>query len=167
MSLIKTFLAFTFRASTNQLSLYSFLASFGCCSLRVGLIDPGNGFSDGRVLQLPLPKISLNARTRSRNCGVGLINLGLIVIVLQFDKEVALADLLIVSHIHRAHDSRYLGTERGKVAANVSIICNLFGPATFPRIPITCDGDQNGQSENHHENWRCVALPLSTSPRNR
>src|SRR6266851_7178403 len=166
MSLIKTFLAFTFRASTNQLSLYRFLASLGCCNLRLCLIDTGHSFRDARILQLALAKIFLNARTRSRNCGVGLIDLCPIVIVLQLDEEVALVDLLVVSHLHCAHDSRYLGTERGKVAANVSIICNLVDLATFPRIPVTCDGDQNGQSENHHENWRYVALPPGTSARN-
>src|SRR6266481_97919 len=102
MSLIKTFLALTFRASTNQLSLYSFLASFGCCNLRLCLIDTGHRFSDARILQLPLAKIFLNARTRSRNCGIGLINLGPIVIVLQLDEEVTLMDLLVVGHSHHA-----------------------------------------------------------------
>src|SRR5258707_3905525 len=100
MTLIKTFLAFTFRASTNQLSLYSVLASFGCCNLRLCLIDTGHRFSDARILQLPLAKIFFNARTSSSNCGIGLIKLGLIVIVLQLDEEVALVDLLIVRHIH-------------------------------------------------------------------
>src|SRR5467141_1048270 len=119
MSLIKTFLAFTFRASSNQLSLYSFLAGLGGCNLRLCLIDTGHRFSDARILQLTLAKIFLNARTRSRNCGVGLIDLCLIVIVLQFDEEIALVYQLVVSHIHRAHDSRYLGAERSKVTANV------------------------------------------------
>ncbi len=98
MGLIKTFLAFTFRASTNQLSLYSFLAGLGGCNLRLCLIDTGHRFSDARVLQLPLPM-------SSRNCGVGLIDLCLIVIVLQFDEEIALVHQLVVSHIHRAHDA--------------------------------------------------------------
>src|SRR6266446_7417021 len=124
MSLIKTFLAFTFRASTNQLSLYSFLASLGGCNLRLCLIDTGHRFSDARILQLPLAKIFLNARTRSRNCGIGLINLRPIVIVLQLDEEIALVDVLVVGYIRRAHNACHLGTERGKVAANVSIICN-------------------------------------------
>src|SRR6266481_4714422 len=105
MSLIKTLLAFAFGASTNQLSLYSFLASLGCCNLRLCLIDTGHRFSDARILQLPLAKIFLNARTRSRNCGVGLIDLCLIVIVLQLDEEIALVHLLVVSHIHCAHDA--------------------------------------------------------------
>src|SRR3954471_23770294 len=135
MTLIKTFLAFTFRASTNQLSLYSLLASFGGCNLRVCLIDTGYRFSDARILQLPLAEIFLNPGTRSRNCGTGLINLRPIVIVLQLDKEVALVNLLVVSHLHGAHDCRYLGAERSKIAANVSIVCNLFDLATFPRIP--------------------------------
>src|ERR1700686_778331 len=154
MSLIKTFLALTFRPSTNHLSLYSFLASFGCCNLRLCLIDTDHSFSDARILQLPLAKIFLNASTRSRNCSIGLINLCPIVIVLQLDQEVALVLLLVVGHIHRAHNACHLGTERSKVAANVSIICNLFDLATFPRIPVTCDGDQNGQSEKHHEDGR-------------
>src|ERR1700674_3514440 len=166
MSLVKTFLAFACRTRTNQFSLYTFLASFGSCNLRLCLIDTRQRFVYARILQLPLAKIFLNARTRSRNCGIGLINLRLIVIVLQLDEEVALVNLLVVSHLHRAHDSRYLGTERGNVAANVSIICNLVDLATFPRIPVTCDGDQNGQSENHHESWRYVALPPGTSARN-
>src|SRR5689334_24687334 len=34
------------------------------------------------------------------------------------------------------------------VAANVSIICALFDLATFPCIPVTCDGNQN-RSEEH------------------
>src|SRR5258708_2052429 len=128
MSLIKTFLAFTFRASTNQLSLYSFLAGLGGCNLRLCLIDTGHRFSDARVLQLPLAKIFLNARTRSRNCGSGLINLRPIVIVLQLDEEVTLVNLLVVSHIHCADDSRYLGTERSKIAADLSVIPNLLDP---------------------------------------
>src|SRR6266851_1586504 len=165
MSLIKTVLAFTFRASTNQLGLYSFLASFGCCNLRSCLIDTGHRFSDARVLQLPLAKIFLNARTRSRNCGIGLINLRLIVIVLQLDEEVALVDLLVVGHIHRAHNACNLGTERSKVAANVSIIRNLLYLSTFPCVPVMCDGDQNGQSKKHHEKWGYVALPPGTLAR--
>src|SRR5882672_3124357 len=166
MTLIKTFLALTFRASTNQLSLYSFLASFGCDNLRLCLIDTSQRFCDAYILQLPLAKIFLNARTRGRDCGVGLINLRPIVIVFQLDDVVALVDLLVVRHIHRAYDACHLGAERSDVAANISIVGNLVDLATFPRIPVTCDGDQNGQSENHHQNWRHVALPPGTSPRN-
>jgi len=124
--------------------LYSFLASFGGRNLRLCVIDTGHRFSDARILQLPLAKIFLYARTRSRNCGIGLINLRPIVIVLQLDEEVALVDLLVVGHIHRAHNACHLGSERSKSAANVCIICNLFDLGTFPPIPVMCDGDQNG-----------------------
>jgi hypothetical protein len=89
----------------SQLSLDSFLASFGSRNLRVGLIDTRQRFVDARILQLALPKIFLNAGTRSLNRRFGLIHLGLIVIVLQFDKEIALVYLLVVRHIHRAHDA--------------------------------------------------------------
>ena len=60
-------------------------------------------------------------------------------------------DLLVVGHIHRAHDACHLGAERSKIAANVSIISNLFDFATFPRIPVTRDGDQDRQSEHYDE----------------
>src|SRR4029077_14065724 len=137
-----------------------------CCNLCLGLIDTRHRFSDARILQLPLAKVFLNTSPRSRNSGIGLINLGPIIIVLQLDEKVTLVHLLVVRDIYHAHNACHLGTERSKVAANVSIICNLFDLATFPSIPVTCDGDQNSQSENHHENWRYVALPPGTSARN-
>src|SRR5258706_7197145 len=105
MSLIKTFLACAFRATTNQLSLYSFLASLGCCNLSPGLIDTRQRFTDARILQLALAEIFLNSGTRSLNCFFGLIYLGLIVIVLQLDEEIALVHLMVVRHTHSTHDA--------------------------------------------------------------
>src|ERR1700733_7430314 len=144
VSLIKRFLALTFRACSNQLSLYGFLASLGGCNLRLCLINTRQRFRDARILQLALPKILLDAGACSLNCRFGLIHLSPVVIVLQFEEEIALTYLLVVRHVDCAHDARYLRTERRKVAANVSIICNLFNLASFPRIPVTRDGDQNG-----------------------
>src|SRR5580692_5158483 len=95
VSLIKPFLAFTFRASANQLSLHGCLASLGGCNLCLCLIDAGQCFRDARILQLALAKIFLNAGTRRLNCRFGLIHLRLIVIMLQFDQEIALMDLLV------------------------------------------------------------------------
>src|ERR1700733_231069 len=143
-SLIKPFLAFTFGTSANQLSLYSFLASLGGCNLGLCLIDARERFRDTRILQLALAKILLNAGTRRLNCRFGLTHLRLIVIVLQFDEEIALMYLLVIRHVNCAHDGRHLGTERSKVAANVSIICDLFNLAALPRIPVTRNGDQDG-----------------------
>src|SRR5580692_5492448 len=88
VSLIKPFLAFTFRASANQLSLHGCLASLGGCNLCLCLIDAGQCFRDARILQLALAKIFLNAGTRRLNCRFGLIHLRLIVIMLQFDQEI-------------------------------------------------------------------------------
>src|SRR5258708_3325474 len=167
MSLIKTFLAFKFRASTNQLGLHSFLPSLGCCNLRLCLIDTRQRSVYPRILQLALAEIFLNAATRSLNCRLALIDLGLIVIILQFDEEIALVNLLVVSRAHRAHDACHLGAERGKVAANVSIIRDLLYLSAFPCVPVTRDGDHNGHSEKHHENWSYVALPPGTLARHR
>src|ERR1700733_6029783 len=167
VSLIKPFLAFTFRASANQLSLHGCLASLGGCNLCLCLIDAGQCFRDARILQLALAKIFLNAGTRRLNCRFGLIHLRLIVIMLQFDQEIAPMHLLVVRPLDCAHDARHFGTERSKVAANVSIICDLFDLAAFPRIPVARDGDQNGQSEKHHKNGSYIVLPPGALARDR
>src|SRR4029077_9319519 len=102
VSLIKRFLALTFRACSNQLSLYGFLASLGGCNLRLCLINTRQRFRYARILQLALPKILLDAGACSLNCRFGLIHLRPIVIVLQFDQEVALVNLLVVGNIDGA-----------------------------------------------------------------
>src|SRR4029077_7559067 len=99
VSLIKPFLALTFRACSNQLSLYGFLASLGGCNLRVCLINPRQRFGDARILQQAWAKMLLDAGACSLNCRFGLIHLRPVVIVLQFDQEVALVDLLVVRSI--------------------------------------------------------------------
>src|ERR1700733_3038187 len=141
VSLIKPFLAFTFETSANQLSLHGILASLGGCNLCLCLIDACQRFRDARILQLALAKIFHNAGTRRLNCRFGLIHLRMIVIILQFDQEIAPMHLLVVRPLDCAHDARHFGTERSKVAANVSIICDLFDLAAFPRIPVARDGD--------------------------
>jgi hypothetical protein len=74
--------------------------------------------------------------------------------------------LLVVRHIDCVHNARHLGAERSQVAANVSIIRDLFNLAAFPCIPVTRDGDQNSQSEKQHENGRYIVLPPRTLARN-
>src|ERR1700746_1097716 len=74
--------------------------------------------------------------------------------------------LLVVGHIHCAHDACHLRAERSKFHTNVSIIRNLLCFSAFPCIPVTRDGDQNGQSEKHHEDGRYVVLPPATAARN-
>src|SRR4029077_16238873 len=153
------------RASANQLSLYGVLASFGGCNLCLCLINACQRFRDARILQLALAKIFLNAGARRPNCCFGLIHLRLIVIILQFDEEIALMYLLVVRHVNRAHDASHLGAERCKVTANVSIICDLFDLATLPSIPVPRDGDQNGESEQYHNEGSHVLLPSGTAAR--
>ena len=151
VTLIKPFLPLTLRERSNQLCLHSFLARLGGCDLCLCLIDARERFRDTRILQLALAKILLNAGTPRLNCGFGLIHLRPVVIILQFDEEIALVYLLVVRHVDGAHDTRHLRTERGKVAANVSVIGGLFDLAAFPRIPITSNRDQDSQSEKHHK----------------
>src|SRR6202041_2398866 len=74
--------------------------------------------------------------------------------------------LLVVRHVDGAHDGRHLSTKWSKVAANVSIICDLFDLPALPGIPVTRNGDQNGQSEKHHKDGSYQALPPGTWARN-
>jgi hypothetical protein len=74
----------------QQYSTARVLGANNSAELRVGLIDTRQRFRDAHILQLALTEIFLNVSTRSRNCGIGLINLRPIVIVLQLDEEVAL-----------------------------------------------------------------------------
>ena len=48
-------------------------------------------------------------------------------------------DLLIVRDVNGANNTGNLGAERGEVAANVCVICNLVRFTSFPRIPVPGD----------------------------
>ena len=126
LSLIQTLLALTFGAGANELGFRGLLAGFSRGDLRFGLVDAGKGFGDPRVLQLTLATVVFDRRTGSRNCRTGLVNLCPIIVILQFDDQIALVYLLKVFDVNRAHDGRHLGAQRCKVATNVSIIGDLF-----------------------------------------
>src|SRR5277367_7093768 len=108
MSLIQSLLALALGMGTNELSLHRFLASFSRGDLRFGLIDAGERFGDPRVLQLALATVVFDRSTGSRNSRTGLVNLCPIIVVLQFNDQIALVDLLKIFHVNRAHDARHL-----------------------------------------------------------
>src|SRR5258706_13490459 len=165
MSLIQTFLALAFGAGANQLGFCGVLPSFSRGNLRLCLIDTGKRFVYTRVLQLALAAVVFDRRTRSCNCRTGLVNLCPIIVILQFDDQIALVYLLKVFHVNRTHDGRHLGAQRRKVASDVSIISYLFDLAALPRIPVASDRDQNGQSEHHDKERSHVLFPSDTAAR--
>jgi hypothetical protein len=128
---------------TNELGFNSLLASFSRGDLRFGLIDAGKGFGYTRVLQLALATVVFDGSMGSRNSRTGLVNLCPIILILQFDDQIAIVYPLKVFHVNRTHDARHLGAQRCKVTANVSIIGDLFDLATLPRVPVASDGDQD------------------------
>src|ERR1700722_18456358 len=140
VSLIQPPLALAFRVGANQVRTYCLPTSFSRGDLRLCLIDTGERFGYTRVLQLALPTVVFDGSTGSLNGCAGLVNLCPVIVVLQFDNEVALVYSLKVGHMNRAHDAGHLGAQRCKVAADVSIISYLFDFAALPRIPVASDG---------------------------
>src|SRR5258706_9451533 len=165
MSLIQTFLGLTFGAGPNQFGFCRVLPSFSRGNLGLCLIDAGKRFVYTRVLQLALAAVVFDRRTGSRNCRTGLVNLCPIIVILQFDDQIALAYLLKVFHVNRTHDGRHLGAQRRKGASDGSIISYLFDLAALPRIPVASDRDQNGQSEHHDKEGSHVLFPSGTAAR--
>src|SRR5882762_10868873 len=102
MSLIQPLLALAFRVGTNQVRSYCFSTSFGRGDLRLCLIDTGERFRYKRVLQLALPTVVFDGSTGSLNCCAGLVNLCPVIVVLQFDDDLALVYSLKVGYMNRA-----------------------------------------------------------------
>src|SRR5882757_202550 len=165
MSLIQALLALAFEVGTNELRLHRLLAGFRRGDLRFGLIDAGKGFGDPRVLQLALATVVYNGGAGSLNCCTGLVTLCPVIVVLQFDNELALVYSLKVGYMNRAHHAGYLGAQRCKVAADVGIISHLFDLAALPGIPVASDGDQNRYRERHDKERSQVLFPSVTSAR--
>jgi len=105
------------------------------------------------------------ASTSGVDCRSSLVNLRPVIVILQFDDEVALAYLLIVGDVNRAYGASHLGAQRCQVAANVRIVGDLFELATFPRIPVPGEGHQHGRGEQHHQNRRQVGPPSRPAAR--
>src|SRR5712691_8033226 len=162
MSLIQPLLALAFGVGPNQVRSDCFSTSFSRRDLRLCLIDTGERSCYTRILQLALATVVFNSRTGSLNCCTGLVNLRPVVVVLQFDDELALAYSLKIGYMNRAHDAGHLGAQRCKVAADVSIIGYLFDFAALPRIPVASDGDQNRQGERHDKERAYVLFPPDT-----
>src|SRR5882724_7524023 len=143
MSLIQTLLALALGVGANQVRAYCIPTSFNCGDLRLCLIDTGKRFGYTRVLQLALATVVFDGGTGCLNCCTGLVSLCPVIVVLQFHNEVAFVYSLKVGYVNRAYDAGHFGAQRCKVAADVSIISDLFDLAALPRIPVASDGDQN------------------------
>src|SRR5882724_912403 len=165
MSLIQPLLALAFRVGANQVRSYCFPTSFSRGDLRLCLIDASKRSCYTRILQLALATVVFDGGTGCFNCCSGLVNLCPVIVVLQFDDEVALMYSLKVGYMNRAHDAGHLGAQRCKVPADVSIISYLFDLAALPRIPVASDSDQNRQAERHDEERSYVLFPSGTAVR--
>ncbi len=72
-----------------------------------------------------------------------MVNLRLVIVVLQFDDELAFVYSLKVGYVDRAYDAGHLGAQRRKITADVRIIGYLFDVPAFPTIPVASDSDHN------------------------
>ena len=159
VSLIEVLLPLSLRAGTYQLSFNSVLAGLRCRNLGFSLVDSSKRLIDASVLQLALAKVVLDGSPGGLYGRIRLGNLRLIIVVLQFNDEVPFVYLLIVGDGYTSNDSGHLRTERREIAANISIVSNLFDMATFPGIPVPGNGNQDSQSEEYDQNGRKVFLP--------
>ena len=83
-------------------------------------------------MQLALPPVVLDRRRCCLDRRACLRYLRLIVVVLQFEEEVALTHLLEVGDLNISDDASDLRTERRKIATNVCIVRDLLDPSPLP-----------------------------------
>jgi hypothetical protein len=141
------------------LSFNSVLAGLSCRNLSFSLVDSSKRLIDASVFELTLAKVVLDGSPGGLDSRIRLGNLRLIIVVLKFNDEVSLVYLLIVGDAYTLDDSGHLRTEGGEIAANISIVGNLFNMATFPGIPVPGHGNQDSQSEEYDQHGRKVILP--------
>ena len=117
---------------------------------------------DFGLLQLFLAAVILDGRFCRCYRRIRLGNLRLVIVVLQFDQQVPFVHLLIVRDVYFADNAGNLRAERGKIAADVSVVGNLFRFAAFPGIPVSGNGNQDSESEQDDQDRRDVFLPAGS-----
>ena len=165
MRLIEVFLALAFGAGVNEIGFYGLLSGLSRRDLRLCLINPGQGLVDSCVLQLALPAIVFDRCPSCLDCRAGLVHLCSVIVILQFDDEIALMDLLIVADVDRTHDPRDFGAQRCKIAANIGVVRDLFRFAALPGIPVARKRNQNGKRQQNNHQGSYEFFPSGLWPR--
>ena len=147
MSLIKALLALPFRSGTHQPSFDGVLARLRRRDLGLSLIDSRKGPLNAGVLQLTLAKVVVDSRPGGLYARARLRYLCLIIAVLQFNQQVPFVYLLIIGDGYISNYAGNFRTERGEIAANISVIGNLFDVPAFPGVPVPGNSDQDSESE--------------------
>ena len=153
------FLTAALGARARHVGLDGLRAGLRGGDLRLRLIDAGEGALNARVLQRALPPVVFERRLRRVNRGGGLRDLRPVVVVLQADQLVALPNLLIVIHLHFAHETRDLRAERRDIAADERVVGDLIDSSSFPRIPVARQRERDRERHQHDEHGRAESPP--------
>src|SRR5208337_4973103 len=95
--------------------------------------------------------------------GIGLSNLRLIVIVLKLNQELSLVYLLVIGDSYVADNAGNFGTEWCEVAANIGVIGDLVNLTALPGIPVSSNGNNDSDSEQHYQYGSQVLYPLGAT----
>src|SRR5437879_3358107 len=67
--------------------------------------------------------------------------------------------LLVIRDFHLFNDASYFGAQRSEVPSHVRIVSDLFNSAALPRIPVSCDCEDNHDCQYHHNRRSSEPLP--------
>src|SRR5215470_4096020 len=123
------------------------------------MVNSGKCPFNAGILKLALPLVVFNRSFCGLDSGLGLRYLGLEVVIVQLNQNVALSDCLIIVDSHLANEARNLRAERRKITANVRVVGDLLDPAAFPAIPITGHRHDYGYRQEKHDQKRSELLP--------
>jgi hypothetical protein len=125
--------------------------------LEPGALDIGLGRRNGALrlgdlgVLLGLARLQvLDRGFRHRNIGLGLVDAGLVVVVLDLDQKLVGLDALEIVDGHLAEIALDLGAERREVAFNVGVVRGLRDVRTDPGVPARREQDRNRRRD--HQN---------------
>src|SRR5271157_3486569 len=71
---------------------------------------------------------------------------------LQLNQKLSFVYLLVIGDRYISDNAGNLGAEWGKVAANIGVIGDLVNLAALPGIPVSSNGNNDSDSEQHYQN---------------
>jgi hypothetical protein len=125
--------------------------------LEPGALDIGLGRCNGALCLGDLGVLLGLARLQvfyccfcHRDIGLGLVDAGLVVVVLDLDQKLICLDALEILNGHLAEIAVDLGAERREVAFDVGVVRGLRDVRTDPGVPARREQDCNRRSD--HQN---------------